>query len=224
MIDMLPPADLVRLVKDKPSLRGMVLGNLAELLFERHVPARYSGIMAADIVGHDDHDRSLNKSDRTITRAGRRYTVQVKSIQTGTITRERATGRLVAKVQNDGSDSRTVKFPDGSELVTVCYLRGEYDILAVPLFPFTGDDSFAYKRNADCNPSSGRSYTDVQKANLLATCERISWPLTDHWETDLMRLLTPDAGSPVSRLEVIHQPGGEVRVGKARAIVLPDED
>lgn len=224
MIDMLPPEALVRLVKERPSLRGMVLGNLAELLFERHVPARYAAILPADIVGHDDHDRSANKSDRTITYRSKTYTVQVKSIQTNSIKYEIAGNHLVANVQNDGSDMRTVRFQNGSEVVTTCYLRGQYDILAVPLFPFNGTDEFAYKRNEDCRPTASTKYTAYQRERLLATTENICWPLADDWQTDLMQLLTPEAGSPVGRPDVVTEPGGKVRVREAGAVILPHKD
>ena len=224
MIDMIPPVDLVALVKEKPSLRGMVLGNLAELLFERHIPDRYLSIAQNDIIGHDDHDRSANKSDRTITYRGRTYAVQIKSIQTGSIKRDKEGGMLAATIQNDGSDMRRVILADGSEVVTTCYLRGQYDILAVPLFPFTGTSDFAYKRNEDCRLTQHKNYTPFQKEWLLATTENICWPLPDDWHTDLMELLTPDAGSLVGRPDVIAEPGGEIRVREAGAVILPDED
>lgn len=224
MIDMIPPEDLVRLIKEKPSLRGMVLGNLAELLFERHVPMRYPRIKESDIIGHDDHDRSANKSDRTITYADRVYTVQIKSIQTNKIRYDLNSGQLVACVQNDGSDKRLVLFDDESSLETVCYLRGQYDILAVPLFPFTQTDDFAYKRNRDCQPSKGRGYSEYQRQQLLATSEDISWPLSSDWETDLMKMLTSSAGSPIGRPDVIAEPGGKIRVRKTGAVIVPDKD
>lgn len=224
MIDMLPPAALVQLVKEKPSLRGMVLGNLAELLFEQHVPRNYPAIAAADIIGHDDHDRAVNKSDRTITFRGRKYTIQVKSVQTGSIKREVAVKRLCATVQNDGSDMRKVVFANGSDVTTTCYLRGQYDILAVPLFPFTGTDAFAYKKNEDCRLTQDGRYTDYQRRQLLATTEIITWPLAQDWQTNLLMLLTPEAGSPIGYTDVVTEPGGEVRVRETGAVILPNKD
>lgn len=224
MIDVVPPDALVKLVKEKPSLRGMVLGNIAELLFERHLPQHYPEIRPEHIVGHDDHDRSANKSDRTISFRGRSYAIQVKSIQTGSIKEERASGQLCATLQNDGSDMRTVTLKDGSTVATTCYVRGEYDILAVPLFPFTGTDAFAYKRNEDCRATTHRSYTTLQREWLLATTEPICWPLSSDWHTDLLDLLTPGAGSPIGRPDVVTKPRGEIRVSEAGATILPDED
>lgn len=197
IIDAIPPEDLVLAIKRAPSLRGMILGYIAEHMFERHVPGRYPVILSHHIEHHDDHDRTANKSDRTITFGGRRYGVQLKSIQTNSIARNLATDVLQATVQNDGSDSRIVVFEDGSSVKTVCYKRGDYDILAVPLFPLTGTWEFAYKLNASCEPSRHRTYSEYQRSFLLSTLEKICWPLSNEWSTDLMTFLTPDAGSAI---------------------------
>lgn len=224
MIDAIEPEQLVASIKRAPSLRGMILGYIAEQMFETHVPNRYRLIMAEHIGHHDDHDRLVNKSDRTIVHRGRSYGVQLKSIQTNSIARNLETSALEADVQNDASDRRDVRLGDGSLVNTTCYLRGEYDILAVPLFPFTGEWNFAYKRNADCRPCLASRYTAYQQRFLLATTERISWPLGPDWHLDLMKLLTPDAGSPVGAPDVVAQPGGEIRVREASATILPDEN
>lgn len=224
MIDAIEPEQLVASIKRAPSLRGMILGYVAEQMFEVHVPRRYDLILADDIIHHDDHDRSANKSDRTITFNGRRYGIQLKSMQTNSIARNVGSGLLEACVQNDASDRRDVRLADGHVVNTTCYLRGEYDILAVPLFPFTGTWEFAYKRNEDCAPTSSPKYSEYERRFLLATTENISWPLGDEWHTNLMDLLTPEAGSPVGAPDVVAEPGGEIRVMDAAAVILPDED
>lgn len=185
---------------------------------------RYHLILAEDIVHHDDHDRSANKSDRTITYQGRQYGIQLKSIQTNSIARNLVTGLLEACVQNDASDRRDVTLGDGRTVNTTCYVRGEYDILAVPLFPFTGTWEFAYKRNEDCAATVSSKYDAYERRFLLATTENISWPLSDEWHTNLLDLLTPDAGSPVGAPDVVEEPGGKIRVAEAGAVILPDED
>lgn len=225
MIDAIPPERLVESIKRAPSLRGMILGYIAELMFERHVPERYHVILSEHIEAHDDHNREVNKSDRTVTYGGRRYGIQLKSMQTNSIGRSVTTGLLQADVQNDASDRRAVKLRDGSLLETTCYVRGEYDILAVPLFPFTGTWDFAYKRNRDCRSCKpGRKYNEFQASHLLATTEKISWPLSETWEMDLLRLLDDNTGSPIDRPKVIAEPGGEVRVVDTAAVILPLED
>ncbi len=189
MIDAIEPEQLVASIKRAPSLRGMILGYIAEQMFETHVPLRYHLILAEHIMGHDDHDRTSNKSDRTITHNGLRFGIQLKSIQTNSIARNLATKILEADIQNDASDRRDIQLPDGRLVNTTCYQRGEYDILAVPLFPFTGTWDFAYKSNQDCGSSSSTKYDEYEQGFLLSTLERISWPLSEDWHTNLMDLL-----------------------------------
>lgn len=224
IIDSVDPEYLVESIKRAPSLRGMILGYIAELMFERHIPIRYPQILAGDIAHHDDHDRKVNKSDRTVTRNGRSYGIQLKSIQTNSIARNLITECLEADAQNDASDRRDVWLKDGSSVTTTCYLCGEYDILAVPLYPFTGTWEFAYKRNEDCARTTSPKYMPYQQQFLLATLERVCWPLSSEWTTNLMDLLTPDAGSPVARPDVITEPGGKIRVRQAGATILSNKD
>jgi hypothetical protein len=195
IIDSVPPEDLVSSIKRAPSLRGMILGYIAEEMFEKYVPIKYGSVFSGNIQKHDDHNRQLNKSDRTILSNGRLYRIQVKSVQTNSIKRNTETGRLQADVQNDASDSRSIILPNGSTVVTTCYAKGDYDILCVPLFPFTGDWTFAYKRNIDCRPTSSEKYSPEDAQFLLATTEIITWPLSDAWTTNLAEHLTDQIGS-----------------------------
>jgi hypothetical protein len=224
MIDAVEPERLVASIKRAPSLRGMILGYIAEEMFATHVPSRYPVIPADDIVHHDDHNRSENKSDRTVRYKDRLYGIQLKSIQTNSIARNLITGIIEADVQNDASDRRDVVFEDGHVVNTTCYLKGEYDILAVPLFPFTGTWEFAYKRNEDCNLTESPRYSEYERQFLLATTERICWPLSNEWHTNLLDLLTPEAGSPIDAPDVVTEPSGEIRVREAGAVILPDKD
>jgi hypothetical protein len=195
IIDAIPPEDLVSAIKRAPSLRGMILGYIAEEMFEKYVPKKYPGV--SDIEKHDDHNREENKSDRSITYNGRRYGIQLKSMQTNSISFCPMVDGLYATVQNDASDARTIKLPNGSTVVTTCYARGEYDILAVPLFPFTGRWDFAYKLNADCRECESSKYTPIDRAHLLATTESITYPLDGNWTNNLMTLLTNKCGRPI---------------------------
>jgi hypothetical protein len=194
IIDSVSPEDLVMSIKRAPSLRGMILGYIAEEMFEKYVPKKYGFINSKDIKAHDDHDRRFNKSDRTIHVNDRLYRVQLKSIQTNTIKRNLETGLLQADVQNDASDSRSIKLPTGNSVITTCYARGDYDILAVPLFPFLGEWAYAYKRNIDCRSTTSKKYTEEDSNYLLSTTEIITWPLTDEWHIDLSDLLDAKIG------------------------------
>lgn len=203
IIDSVPPEDLVMSIKRAPSLRGMILGYIAEEMFEKYVPKKYGFISSDDIEKHDDHDRKFNKSDRTIRANGRLYRVQLKSIQTNSIKRNLETGVLQADVQNDASDARTIVMHDGTKIITTCYARGDYDILAVPLFPFTGDWQYAYKRNVDCRSTNSKKYIEDHWAFLLSTTETITWPLSDDWHSNLADLLDDQIG-------LIAEPTGEI--------------
>ena len=87
VIDSLSPEDIVATIKRAPSLRGMLLGYIAEEMFERYILQKYKFIKQEDIKAHDDHDRRSNKSDRTIHVRDRIYSIQLKSIQTNSIKR-----------------------------------------------------------------------------------------------------------------------------------------
>lgn len=222
IIDEVPAEDLVSSIKRAPSLRGMILGYIAEEMFEKHVPEQYPIILSHHIEKHDDHDRNVNKSDRTIYYRGRRYGVQLKSIQTNSITWNLDRELLEADVQNDASDARRVALSDGTSIITTCYVRGEYDILAVPLFPFTGKWDYAYKRNVDCRTCTSAKYTQFQADHLLSTTERLSWPLDASWTADLLSILDDKIGSLAS--DFVAEPGGEIRVVEPDAVILPLKD
>ena len=123
--------ELTGLVDQSPSLRGILLGYVAELKFHEaflHHPA------ITDKSKSDDHDR-LQKGDRCITYKGKRLVIEVKSLQTRSV-KNLGADRWLGKSQVDASDSREVIFPDGSTLKTTCLLRGEFDLLAVNCFAF----------------------------------------------------------------------------------------
>jgi hypothetical protein len=184
IIDEVSAHDLIRAIKRAPSLRGMILGYIAEEMFEKHV---LSDEIFSDIRKHDDHDRSLNKADRDFIYSGRRYSIQLKSIQTNSISWDPDKQLLFATVQNDASDRRKIKLPNGESVETTNYKVGDYDVLAVPLFPFTGTWDFAYKLNKNCRRAT--SYAPEINKYLLSTTESIHFPLDENWTADLLGLL-----------------------------------
>ncbi len=185
-------SSLVKALSENPSLRGIVMGYVAEDKFERLVLRTLAG--ASSISKDPDHAKS--KSDRRFVLGGREYTIQLKSIQTPSL--EDRDGRVVAHVQNDASDRRKITLPTGKVIETTCYQIGEYDILAVPLYPFTGSwTDYAYRRNRDLTRTTSRKYSEEEQACLLATTEKISWPLGPEWTTDLLSLLDKSIGKPV---------------------------
>ena len=186
IIDSIDPADLALAIKNSPSLRGMIMGYIAEVKFEKEVLEKIPEI--TDIREFDDHNRAENKSDRAFRYNSRVFGVQLKSIQTNSIKWSNDSSVLIADIQNDGSDKRIVALPNGNSVNTTNYRKGDYEILAVPLFPYTNDWSFAYKLNRDCRTTASPKYSEEDRQYLLATTERISFPLSSDWETDLLEI------------------------------------
>jgi hypothetical protein len=186
---------LIQLIIENPSLRGMTYGYVAEAAFVQFLEK----LEVKEHFKPDDHKKT--KSDRTFNRRGRQYTIQLKSLQTNSI-REREPGKFTAKVQNDASDARKIKLPNGKTIITTCYLVGEYDILGVSLQPFAGEWRFAFKKNKDLKRTTSKKYTPKARAMLLATLEDISFPLPPDWTEDLFSLLEdPDLGIPVENVQ-----------------------
>jgi len=163
-------AELTELIDTNPSLRGLVLGYVAELQFRKlliNFPViRYLG-------KDDDHDRK-NKGDCLIEYKGKRFRVEVKSLQTNSIKRTNDT--YFGKTQVDASDSRTIPLPDGSEISTTCLLRGGFDLLAVNCFAFDEQWRFVFAANANLPASTYTKYSEYQRQQLLATLVSVTWP------------------------------------------------
>jgi len=73
------------------------------------------------------------------------------------------------------------------------YVKGEYDVLAVSLQPFTGEWRFAYKKNRNLKQSTHKKYPPNVQKYLLATSENISWPLTPDWTEDFFGVIRDPA-------------------------------
>ena len=175
--------DLTFIIDQNPSLRGMVLGYLAELKLQRiwlddpRVESRPRP---------DDHDRG-RPGDRVVAYRGGVFVIESKSLQTNTV-RQTLEG-WVGKSQVDASDRRLVTFPDGSTLETTNLLRGGFDILAVNLFAFGDEWRFAFAKNSDLPASRHRRYSEYQREHLLATAVTVFWPPESPFCEDLFELM-----------------------------------
>lgn len=160
--------DLEEIIGKSPSLRGVLVGYLAE---KKLVEEYFKDLNPEK---PDDHDRS-SKGDRVILYKGVRISVEVKSLQTNCVvkTSEGYEGRF----QCDASDSRKVRLPNGEVIKTVCLLVGGFDLLAVNLFEFGQKWKFAFVRNRDLPRSNFRGYTIEQQGYLLQTTPKITLPL-----------------------------------------------
>lgn len=162
--------ELTQLVDENPSLRGILMGYVAELKLT-HLLAVDAHI--SDSMKYDDHDRT-KKGDRVVVYKGRRLIVESKSLQTKTV--KKVGKKFYGKAQVDGSDRRTVTFADGSTLETTLLLPGEFDVLAVNCFAFENTWKWVFCKNTDLPKSTWRKYTEVQRENLLASLVNITWP------------------------------------------------
>lgn len=192
---------LTDLVNANPSLRGIMLGYVAEHKFQQLVEA-HPHISSSK--KHDDHDRS-RKHDRAIIFKGMEFTIEVKSLQTNLI--KKIDGRWTGRAQVDGSDRRIVKFPDGTELNTTLLLRGQFDILAVNCFAFESKWNFAFALNRDLPKSTFKKYTQAQRDGLIASLIPVTWPPEPPFVSDPFELVErlylerskPSRGTSASR-------------------------
>jgi len=175
------PDDLEEALKASASLRGILLGYLAE----KKVVEKY--FRSFNPTKPDDHDRS-SKGDRVITYKDTSIRVEVKSLQTNSVRQTELDG-YTGRFQCDASDSGTKTLPNGDVLKTVCLVVGGFDLLAVNLFEFGQQWRFAFVHNFDLPRSSSPKYTPAQQNYLLQTTPPITWPLQPPYESEPWPLL-----------------------------------
>jgi hypothetical protein len=163
--------ELTELIDQNPSLRGMLLGYVAEKKFHNAF-LNHPAITQAS--KDDDHDRS-KKGDRRIVYKGETFIVEVKSLQTA-MSKKIGEDEWEGKSQVDGSDRRIIQFPDGTELNTTLLLKGEFDVLAVNCFAFGEKWRFVFSKNKDLPTSNFKRYTPEQRKQLIASLVPITWP------------------------------------------------
>ena len=164
-------AELSELVQQNPSLRGIMLGYVAEKKFHDSF-LRHPDITEAR--KDDDHDRR-RKGDRRIIYQGQAFIVEVKSLQTNLV-KHLDGDTWIGKTQVDASDNREISFPDGSKLKTTCLRRSEFDLLAVNCFAFGEQWRFAFALNAELPANTYKKYTAYQRQHILPTLITVTWP------------------------------------------------
>jgi hypothetical protein len=179
------PEELDEAVSSNPSLQGFILGYIAELKLRKRfdADARYKGVKK-----FDNHDRT-RKGDISFFYRGVECSIEVKSIQTNSIKKEN--GRITGVFQCDASDRRKVRLPSGAEIETTCLVVGEFDLVAVPLFPYIKRWDYAFAKNSDLprvKPRRGK-IREEDSEYLLATTIRITWPLEFPFQLDPVPLL-----------------------------------
>jgi hypothetical protein len=202
-----------KILKDNPSLRGMLFGYVAEIKL-REIIAAFPNV--SYMTKFDDHDRT-RKGDLYVIYHNRAFDIEAKSLQTATVAWDETNKRWFGKAQVDASDKRTIILPDGTTMNTTLLLRGEFDILAVNCYAFENKWNFVFARNSDLPSSSFAKYTQVQKDNVIASLIAITWPPEPPFYTDLQALLA----------EMIEEGGGKDPkdvAADAEEIVIREDD
>ena len=175
--------EFTEIVRENPSMRGLVLGYVAEYKLRK---MHFSDSRFTSVVKDDDHDRR-KKGDLRVVYRGREFRIECKSLQTNTV--KRTPQGFEGKFSCDASDKRRVELPNGDILATTCLVAGGFEIVAVNLFAFEGKWQFAFALERDLPRSTYGGYTPSQRAHLLATLPRVTWPLQPPYETSPFGLL-----------------------------------
>ncbi|MBM4018019.1 MAG: restriction endonuclease [Planctomycetes bacterium] len=165
------PQELTEIIDQNPSLRGILLGYVAEMKVRE---IWFSPPKVESTVKPDDHDRS-EKADLIVVYKGRAFRVEVKSVQSNSI-RKTESG-ATARFQCDASDRREILLPGGKKVNTTCLKTDEFDVVAVNLFPVVGRWEFAFARNRDLPRTTHKGYPATVRQHLLASLMPITWPL-----------------------------------------------
>ncbi len=171
--------DLNAVLSERPSVRGVLIGFLAEYKLQRSV---FSDARIHKLIRYDDHDRN-RPPDFSFEYQGEKITVEVKSLQTKSVKSDN--GGYTGRCQVDASDKRPVTLCP----TTTCLLAGKFDILAVNLFEFGQRWRFGFIRNRDLPRSKYKKYSEYQREHLLATTVKVSWPLAPPFYSDPFELL-----------------------------------
>ena len=175
--------ELTQIVDANPSMRGLMMGYVAEYKLRRMY---FEDERITALIKDDDHDRK-SKGDIRINYRGASFRIECKSLQTN-LSKKNEAG-FAATYQCDASDSRIVRFSDGSEVKTTCLLTGEFDIVAVNLFALAEEWRFAFALNRDLPRSRYRKYSDLQQRELIASSIKIAYPLESPYVDDPFVLL-----------------------------------
>lgn len=168
--------ELGDMIKNNPSLRGFMVGYMAESKIRSYFLRNPD---VSNLFKPDDHDRT-NKCDLVLSYKGRDFTFEIKSLQTNTVRKIADTNELTATFQCDASDRRIIELPNGHSVNTTCLKFGDFDIVAINLFAFTGNWDYAFALNRDLpHASQGRGKNVLPKEDLsylIKSSIRITYP------------------------------------------------
>jgi transcriptional regulator with XRE-family HTH domain len=182
-------AELEDLITQNPSLRGFIIGYLAE--------AKLRAILANDkrilsLKKFDDHDRK-NKHDLVVNYKHIDISFEIKSLQTNTVKSANPkiypNAQLEARLQCDASDKRTITLSNGETVSTTCLRFGDFDILAVNMFAFHHKWNFAFALNQHLPHSDYKKYPEEVRKSLIKSLIPITLPLQHPFVLDPFELL-----------------------------------
>ena len=174
---------LTKLVDETPSLRGMLLGYVAERKLQ---DIWLSGDDIKYLGKFDDHDR-INKGDHVIEFQSQRFVIESKSLQSGMVEKDGDTWR--GRAQVDASDRRSITLEDETQIETTLLMVGEFDVLAVNCFAFEQEWKFVFARNSDLPRSTYSRYSSRVRDQLIASLVPVSWPPEPPFTDDLREVL-----------------------------------
>lgn len=158
--------ELRDMVVNNPSLRGFMTGYMAESKIRSFFLKQHE---ISNVYKPDDHDRT-NKCDIVLTYKEKQFTFEVKSLQTNSV-KETASGHI-GIFQCDASDKRIIELPNGHQVNTTNLKYGDFDIVAINLFAFTGKWEYAFALNMDLpqatparNKKAGNKIKEENKRN-----------------------------------------------------------
>lgn len=170
-----------------PPARSFANGYSAEAFCQRNVLAMIPDITHVTAPGVN------NRADFIFMYKGRSIRMQIKCPLEGSVHRRLSDEKLGAEICTKATNPKVYTFDDGSSVRTGCCRRGEYNVLAVPMYAFNGNlASFAFKLNIDMKGPGTHSDIPSQYHPLfIGTQEQISYPLSrdEGWSSDLTEVL-----------------------------------
>lgn len=163
-------AEFSDLIRDNPSLRGVIVGYVAELKLTETLS---SLSQVTCLAKPDDHDRT-RKGDRVIEYCGEPFILECKSLQTKTI--KQIDGRWEGQCQCDASDCRDIILSNGNKVRTTLLEASEFDVLAVNIWAFEEKWRFVFAKNSDLPTTKSAKYAPEDRVLLIASMVSVTWP------------------------------------------------
>jgi hypothetical protein len=162
--------EIAKLMDENSSLRGIVLGYVAEEKLKKIIESRTEVSS-----NHKPHDQNKSiRCDRIIVYKNTQFLIEVKSILTGSVKIDMNSHSGTAKTNY--ADKKELVFEDGSSCITSLAMRREFDILAINCYPMTGKWDFLFVPNQAIPSTDSNEYTEFQKSQLFTRTIDVCFP------------------------------------------------